>query len=163
VVGEHEVREEPRHHDALAELAERRLRPLAVRQRDRELREPRAGRRRQREAAAEARIDVGHLVAAVRLAEALHVRRPDDLEPRRAFTSSGHGGSSGTSVGSQVPGEWMPRSSKNWCARYLSLTRSTTSGCGSSTSAPSKSSRLYASSSWSRSVSGTTSRTSSSR
>ena len=50
-------------------------RPLAVRERERQLRVARAGRAREREAAAEARVDVGDRQRAVGLAEALDVRR----------------------------------------------------------------------------------------
>src|SRR4051812_22078729 len=68
---EREVREEARHHEALAEVAEPRLRALAARQRERELGVAAARGERQREAAAEARVDVGDGVGAVGLAEAL--------------------------------------------------------------------------------------------
>ena len=64
--------------DALLELAELRLRALAAREGDRELRVAAAGGEREREAAAEARVHVRHRQAAVRLAEALDVRRPLD-------------------------------------------------------------------------------------
>ena len=74
--GEHEVGEEPGHEHPLAELAHRRLRPLAVRERERELRVAAAGGERQRERAAEARVDVGDEQRPVLLAEALDVRGP---------------------------------------------------------------------------------------
>ena len=78
VLDEAEVGEEAGHHDALAELAEARLGPLAAGERERELRVAAARRERQREGAAEAGVDVGDRQRAVGLAEALHVRRPDD-------------------------------------------------------------------------------------
>src|SRR4051812_44311257 len=76
VAHEDHLREIPAHDDALAEVAEARLRALASRQRERQLRvaAPRGGR--QRESAAEARVDVRHLVRPVRLAEALDAGRP---------------------------------------------------------------------------------------
>ncbi len=63
-----------------------RLGPLAVRQRDRELRVAAAGRAREREGAAEARVDVRDRERAVRLAEALDVGGADDARssPRPA-------------------------------------------------------------------------------
>src|SRR5207302_5290768 len=72
--GEADVGEEAGHHDAFAELAEARLGPVAVRDREDELRVAAAGREREREAATEARIDVRDAVRAVGLSEALDVR-----------------------------------------------------------------------------------------
>ena len=77
------VGEEARHRHALAEVAEPRLGPLAAGERERELRVAAPGRQRQREAAAEARVDVGDLEAAVGDAEALDVRRPPDRQRLR--------------------------------------------------------------------------------
>src|SRR4051794_40927890 len=57
---ENHLREEARHHAPFAEVAEPLLRLLAVREREGELRVTRAGSRRQREAAAEARVHVRH-------------------------------------------------------------------------------------------------------
>src|SRR4051794_31624748 len=82
-LGEAEVREEARHHDAGAEVADARLRPLAVRERDRELRVTAAGGVRERERAAEARVHVRHAVRPVRLAEALDVGRTADADRLR--------------------------------------------------------------------------------
>ena len=59
-----------------------RLGPLAVGERERELRVAAAGRERQRKRAAEARIDVGDRQRAVRLAEALD-RSPGPTIPTR--------------------------------------------------------------------------------
>ena len=53
---------------------------LAARERERELRIAPSRRERQREAAAEARVDVGDVMRTVGLAEALDVRRPDELK-----------------------------------------------------------------------------------
>ena len=78
VLDEADLGVEAGHRDAGAILAERRLGPLAVRERERELRVAAAGGERQREGAAEARVDVGHGERAVGLAEALDARRPDD-------------------------------------------------------------------------------------
>ena len=61
-------------------VAEPRLRPLAAGERERELRVAAPRRERQRERAAEARVDVGHGQRAVRLAEALDVGRADDAD-----------------------------------------------------------------------------------
>ena len=55
-----------------------RLRPLAARESERELRVAAAGGEREREASAEAGVHVRDRQAAVGLAEALHVRRPLD-------------------------------------------------------------------------------------
>src|SRR4051794_30198773 len=79
--------------------------------------------------------------------------------PCRAFTSNGNETSSGTPFGSHVGGDAMPRSSNRTCARYLSPSRSTISAAGSNTVAPSCS-RDSARITWSRSVRGTTRRTS---
>ena len=73
VVLEDDLREVARHQDAVTELAERRLGPLAGGERERELGITRPRRGRQREAAAETRVDVGDRQRAVRLAEALDV------------------------------------------------------------------------------------------
>ena len=63
-VGEEgQAREVARHHDAFAELAEARLGPLAAGEGERELGVAAPGGRRQREPAAEARVDVGDVVA----------------------------------------------------------------------------------------------------
>src|SRR6185295_8491009 len=80
VLGQAELREEARHHDPLAEVAEARLGPLAARERESELGVAAACRERERETAAEARIDVGDVVRAVCLTEALDVRGADELE-----------------------------------------------------------------------------------
>ncbi len=44
-------------------------------------------------------------------------------KPRRAFTSTGNRTSAGTSAGSHVGGEPIPRSTKKRCASYLSAQR----------------------------------------
>ena len=75
--------EEARHHDTLAEVAQPRLRPLAVGERDRQLGIAAACRGRQREAASEARVDVGDLVAPVRLTKALDVGRASQRQRLR--------------------------------------------------------------------------------
>ncbi len=72
------MREEARHHDPGAELAEAGLGPLALGELERELGVAAARRERQRKAAAEARVDVGDGQRAIWLAEALDVRRADD-------------------------------------------------------------------------------------
>ncbi len=64
-------------------IPERRLGPLPCGERQRKLREAAPGRRRQREGAAEARVDVGHQMRAVRLSEALDVGRADEPERLR--------------------------------------------------------------------------------
>src|SRR5436309_14562016 len=75
-----QVGEEARHHDPLAELAEPRLGTLTARQRERELGISPAGSEREREAAAEARVDVGDEVRSIGLTEALDVRRAHELQ-----------------------------------------------------------------------------------
>src|SRR6266511_784134 len=79
--GQDEVREEAGHYDPLLELAQPRLRVLAVRERDRQLGIAAAGSKRKREGTAEARVHVGDLVAALLLPEALDVGGA--LEPER--------------------------------------------------------------------------------
>ena len=83
VLDEAEVGEEARHHDTLAEVAEARLGTLAAGELERELRVAAPRGQRQRERAAEARVDVGDRQAAVGLAEALHVGRADDADRLR--------------------------------------------------------------------------------
>src|SRR2546430_1138564 len=56
-------------------------------------------------------------------------------KPKRALTSTGYGSSSGSSSGSQLAGDGIPRSSKKTCARYLSPVRRTTSDAASRTTA----------------------------
>src|SRR5947209_16767567 len=75
---EDHLREEARHDDAFAEIAETRLEAFALGERESHLRVPRAGRRGQREAATEAWVDVRHLQFTRGLAEALDVCRADD-------------------------------------------------------------------------------------
>ena len=73
-----QMREEARHRDSCAEVAEPRLGSFAVRERDRELGVATARRARQRKSAAKPRIYVRDGQRAVRLAEALDVRRADN-------------------------------------------------------------------------------------
>src|SRR6187402_2354538 len=78
-----DLREEAGHEDALLEVAEPRLGALALRKGESELGVAAARGEWEREPAAEAGVDVGHRQAAVRLAEALHVRRPLDPDGLR--------------------------------------------------------------------------------
>src|SRR4029077_9247608 len=80
---EAQVGEEAGHHDAVAEVAEARLGSLAAGERERELRIATAGGERQRGSAAEPRVDVGDLAAALSDAEALDVRRAPDRQRLR--------------------------------------------------------------------------------
>ena len=247
VLDEAEVGEEARHHDALAEVAEPRLGTLAAGELERELGVAAPRGERQRERAAEARVDVGDRQAAVGLAEALDVGRADDadrlgdpravrdqlgvlerpaldrlaalrldhrardrvqaaalevaehvdrellaeaallhhrVDRRRAQVEGELLGVVGAvdvarpeplahldeervagvvrerRPGARCAGSGCRASSKNRCARYLSPIVRHTSGLGASTSAGASSSRAAETISWSRSVSGTTRRTS---
>src|SRR5688572_24600644 len=88
VVGsEADLREVARHDDALLEVAQPRLRALAARECERELRVAAARSKRDRKASAETRVHVRDRKRAVGLAEALHVGRAfdsDDLRNPRA-------------------------------------------------------------------------------
>src|SRR5262249_44425713 len=75
VLRQAQVREEPRHEHALAEVADPRLGPFAARERDRELRVSASGRAWQRERAPETRVYVRDRQRPVRLAETLDVCR----------------------------------------------------------------------------------------
>ncbi len=72
--------EEARHQDSGPEITQPRLRPLAVRELQRELRVAASRGKGQRKGAAEARVHVGDLVAPVGLAEALDRAGPDEAE-----------------------------------------------------------------------------------
>src|SRR3954453_20890112 len=84
---QNELGEETGHVEAGAEVAEPRLRALAGGNCEGQLRVPAPGGSRQREGAAEARVDVGDAVRPVRLAEALDVRRPDEPDGLRDVAS----------------------------------------------------------------------------
>ena len=81
--GQTQVREEAGHGHALAEISQARLGPFTPRQREGELGVAPAGRERQREAAAEAWVDVGDLVAILGDPEALDVGRAPDRQGLR--------------------------------------------------------------------------------
>ena len=75
-----QIREEPGHDHALPEVSEAWVWSLAPRERERELRVAASRGEGKREGSAEAGIDVGDRQGAVRLAEALDVRGPDDAD-----------------------------------------------------------------------------------